>query len=278
VLFPGPSTPPTVEATGPAVFVTGASAPPEVDISGATVLVTGASAPREPDSIGAVAPVTGATTPLNVDTAEPAVFVTGARAPRADEATGAAVPATGAPAPRTFDSAEPTVFVTGASAPPTVVLAGAIAVVAGAAAPRAVDSTGATVVVAGPCITGDAVGVCVTVGTSGPAALVLVIGRRPWAAWAVTDASDCPAVGEAVWWPVAEPAVCCCGNVPVAKAGSAAPAAALRTVPDALVADCPGAPADGTSAALARPAPEPETELAVSEEAVPAAERAVLLT
>ncbi|MGC1755608.1 MAG: hypothetical protein WA805_21175 [Trebonia sp.] len=72
--------------------------------------------------------------------------------------------------------------------------------------------------------------------------------------------------------------------MPVAKAGSAAPAAALRTVPDALVADCPGAPADGTSAALARPAPEPETELAVSEEAVPpaeavpAAERAVLLT
>ncbi|MFZ0756475.1 MAG: hypothetical protein WAN00_22135 [Trebonia sp.] len=53
--------------------------------------------------------------------------------------------------------------------------------------------------------------------------------------------------------------------MPVAKAGSAAPAAALRTVPDALVADCPGAPADGTSAALARPAPEPETELAVPE-------------
>jgi hypothetical protein len=53
--------------------------------------------------------------------------------------------------------------------------------------------------------------------------------------------------------------------VPVAKAGSAAPAAALRTVPDALVADCPGAPADGTSAALARPPPAPETELAVSE-------------
>ena len=76
---------------------------------------------------------------------------------------------------------------------------------------------------------------------------------------------------------MAEPAVCCCGDVPVAKAGSAAPAAALRTVPDALVADCPGAPADGTSAALARPTPEPETELAVSEEAVPAAERAVLL-
>jgi hypothetical protein len=72
--------------------------------------------------------------------------------------------------------------------------------------------------------------------------------------------------------------------VPVAKAGTAAPAAALRTVPDALVADCPGAPADGTSAALARPTPEPETELAVSEEAVPpaeavpAAERAALLT
>ena len=66
--------------------------------------------------------------------------------------------------------------------------------------------------------------------------------------------------------------------MPVARAGSAAPAAALRTVPDALVADCPGAPADGTSAALARPAPEPETEVAVSEEAVPAAERAVLLT
>lgn len=65
--------------------------------------------------------------------------------------------------------------------------------------------------------------------------------------------------------------------MPVAKAGSAAPAA-LRTVPDALVADCPGAPADGTNAALARPTPEPETELAVSEEAVPAAERAVLLT
>src|ERR1700733_12613491 len=53
-----------------------------------------------------------------------------------------------------------------------------------------------------------------------------------------------------------------------------APAAALRTVPDALVADCPGAPADGTSAALARPTPELETELVVSEEAVPAAEPA----
>ena len=72
--------------------------------------------------------------------------------------------------------------------------------------------------------------------------------------------------------------------MPVATAGSAAPAAALRTVPDALVEDCPGAPADGTSAALARPTPEPETELAVSEEAVPpaeavpAAERAALLT
>jgi hypothetical protein len=62
--------------------------------------------------------------------------------------------------------------------------------------------------------------------------------------------------------------------VPVAKEGSAAPAAALRTVPDALVADCPGAPADGTSAAPARPAPEPETELVVSEEAVSAAEPA----
>ena len=62
--------------------------------------------------------------------------------------------------------------------------------------------------------------------------------------------------------------------MPVATAGSAAPAAALRTVPDALVADCPGAPADGTSAALARPTPELETELVVSEEAVPAAEPA----
>ncbi|MGC1755607.1 MAG: hypothetical protein WA805_21170, partial [Trebonia sp.] len=98
------------------------------------------------------------------------------------------------------------------------------------------DSTGATVVVAGPCASGDAVGgvvfaaggplrfgstgavlvtaagahvagdavgaavgVCVTVGTSGPAVLVLATGRRPWAAWAVTGASDCPAVGEAVW-------------------------------------------------------------------------------
>jgi hypothetical protein len=52
----------------------------------------------------------------------------------------------------------------------------------------------------------------------------------------------------------------------------------LRTVPDTLVADCPGVPADGTSAALARSTPEPETELAVSAEAVPAAERAVPLT
>ena len=55
-------------------------------------------------------------------------------------------------------------------------------------------------------------------------------------------------------------------------------ACALSTVPDALVADCPGAPADGTIAAPARPATEPETELVVSAEAVPAAERAVLLT
>jgi hypothetical protein len=62
--------------------------------------------------------------------------------------------------------------------------------------------------------------------------------------------------------------------VPVAGAGSAAPAAALRTVPDALVADCAGVPADWTSAG---PAAGPETELAVSEEAVPAAERRVLL-
>ncbi len=65
--------------------------------------------------------------------------------------------------------------------------------------------------------------------------------------------------------------------MPVAEAGSAAPAAALRTVPDALVADCAGAPADGTSAAPAEPAAESETELAVFEGAVPAAERAVLL-
>jgi hypothetical protein len=61
--------------------------------------------------------------------------------------------------------------------------------------------------------------------------------------------------------------------VPFAKAGSAAPAAAVRTVPDALVADCPGAPADEASAP-AWPAPEPETELVVSAEAVPAAEPA----
>ena len=73
----------------------------------------------------------------------------------------------------------------------------------------------------------------------------------------MTGASGCPAVGEAV-------------------GGARAPA--LSTVPDALVADCPGAPADGTSAAPARPATEPETELVVSAEAVPAAERAVLLT
>jgi len=65
--------------------------------------------------------------------------------------------------------------------------------------------------------------------------------------------------------------------VPVAEAGGAAPAAALRTVPDALAADCAGVPADGTSVAPAGPAAEPETELAVSEDAVPAAERAVLL-
>lgn len=65
--------------------------------------------------------------------------------------------------------------------------------------------------------------------------------------------------------------------MPVAEAGGAAPAAALRTVPDALVADCADAPADGTSAAPAEPAAESETELAVFEDAVPAAERAVLL-
>jgi hypothetical protein len=65
--------------------------------------------------------------------------------------------------------------------------------------------------------------------------------------------------------------------VPVAEAG-AAPAAALRTVPDALVADCAGAPADGTSAVPTGPAVEPETELAVPEDAVPAAEPTVLLT
>ena len=51
--------------------------------------------------------------------------------------------------------------------------------------------------------------------------------------------------------------------MPVAEAGSAALAAALRTVPDALVADCAGAPVDGTSAAPAGPAAEAETELAV---------------
>jgi hypothetical protein len=54
--------------------------------------------------------------------------------------------------------------------------------------------------------------------------------------------------------------------VPAAEAGSAAPAAALPAVPDTLVADCTGAPVDGTSAAVAV---EPETELAVFEEAVP---------
>ena len=59
--------------------------------------------------------------------------------------------------------------------------------VTGASAPRADDAVSA------------AVGVCVTVGTSGPAVVVLATGRRPWAAWAVTGASDCPAVGEAVW-------------------------------------------------------------------------------
>jgi hypothetical protein len=154
--------------------------------------------------------------------------------------------------------------------------------VAEATAPRAVDSTGAAVVVAGPSVTGDAVGrvvfaaggplrfgstgavpvtpacaraaddvvgVCVTVGTSGAAALVLLAGCRPWAAWAVAGASGCPAVGEAVWRPVAEPAVGCV--VPVVEAGGAAPAAALRTVPDVLVADCPGPPVGGTGAALA---------------------------
>jgi hypothetical protein len=60
----------------------------------------------------------------------------------------------------------------------------------------------------------------------------------------VTGATGCPAAGEAVGWLVAEPAVGCCADVPVAEAGSAAPAAALRTVPDVLVADCPGVPAD----------------------------------
>jgi hypothetical protein len=156
--------------------------------------------------------------------------------------------------------------------------------VAGATAPRAVDSTGAAVVVAGPSVTGnavgdvvfaaggplrpgstgavlvtaacarladDAVGVCVTAGTSGPAVVVLVTARGPWAAWAVTCASGCPALGEAAWWPVAVPAVGCGGVVPVVEAGSAAPAAALRTVPDALAADCPGPPVGGTGAALA---------------------------
>jgi hypothetical protein len=49
-------------------------------------------------------------------------------------------------------------------------------------------------------------------------------------------------------------------------------------VPDAFVADCAGAPADGTSAAPAGLAAEPEAELAVPEDAVPEAERAVLLT
>jgi hypothetical protein len=156
------------------------------------------------------------------------------------------------------------VFVAGASAPPTVVLAGAAAVAAGATAPRAVDSTGVAVVVAGPSVTGEAVG-GVVFAAGGP--------LRFGSTGAVLVTAAC-----AVWWLVAEPAVGCCGDVPVATTGSAAPAAALSTVSDALVADCPGAPADGTSAAPVRPAPEPETELVVSEEAVPAAERAVLLT
>jgi hypothetical protein len=94
----------------------------------------------------------------------------------------------------------------------------------------------------------------------------------------VTGASGCPAAGEAVWSPVAEPADGCCGGAPVVEAGSAAPTAALRTVPDALVTDCPDPPVGGTVAALARPAPEPEAELVASAEAVPAAEPAVLLT
>jgi hypothetical protein len=105
------------------------------------------------------------------------------------------------------------VFVAAASAPPTVVSAAAAVVVAGATAPRAVDSAGVAVVVPDPSVTGggvggvvcaaggplrfgstgavlgtaacanladgavgDAVGVCVTAGTSGLAVLVLVTG------------------------------------------------------------------------------------------------------
>jgi hypothetical protein len=127
VLFPGPSTPPTVEATGPAVFVTGASAPPKVDIAGATVVVAGPCVTG--DAVGGV--VFAADGPLRFGSTG-VVLVTAACAHVADDAVGAAV------------------------------------------------------------------GVCVTAGTSGPAVLVLGTGRRPWAAWAVTGASDCPAV-EAAW-------------------------------------------------------------------------------
>jgi hypothetical protein len=65
--------------------------------------------------------------------------------------------------------------------------------------------------------------------------------------------------------------------VSVAEAGSAAPAVALRTVPDALVADCPGAPVDGTSAAPAaeRPVLLLEPELLALDWVAPGAELAV---
>jgi hypothetical protein len=135
--------PPTVEAAGPAVFVTGASAPPNVDSAGPAVFVTGASAPPNVDSAGPAVFATGASAPPNVDSAGPAVFagpsVTG-------DAVGGVVFAAGGPL--RFGST------------------GAVLVTA-ACAPLADDVVGA------------AVGVCVTAGTSGPAALVLVTGGRP---------------------------------------------------------------------------------------------------
>jgi hypothetical protein len=111
-----------------------------------------------PDSAGDAVFVTGASTPLEVDRAGPAALVTEAGAPPEPDSAGPAVFATGASTPPRVDVVGPAGSVAEVSAPPAVVLAGAAAVAAGATAPRAVDSTGTAVVVAGPCVTGDAVG------------------------------------------------------------------------------------------------------------------------
>jgi hypothetical protein len=169
----------TVDSTDPAVPVTGASAPVTVDRTVPAVPVTGPSAPVTVDSTGAAVLVSGPRMPPTVEAAGPAVFVTGASAPPNVDSAGPAVFATGASAPPNVDSAGPAVF-----AGPSVTGDAVGGVVFAAGGPLRFGSTGAVLVTAACApladdVVGAAVGVCVTAGTSGPAALVLVTGGRP---------------------------------------------------------------------------------------------------